>query len=120
MKFVFIFIFFLSINLYSQYDLKYIGNISVIRNNQKINLDNAIKLYDKDIITTENDGYAEIKINGKYYYIANNGKVNLDSKNAELKKGAIYIRNNAFKSLEEFKKYDNDLQIYADPDSKIF
>ena len=115
MKFVFIFIFFLSINLYSQYDLKYIGNISVIRNNQKINLDNKIKLYDKDIIETENDGFAEIKINGKYYYIANNGKVNLDSKNSSLKKGAIYIRNNTFKSLEEFKKYDNDLQIYADP-----
>ena len=115
MKFVFIFIFFVSINLYSQYEIKYIGNINVIRNNKKINLDNSVKLYDKDIIETENDGFAEIKINNKYYYIANNGKVNLDSKNAILKNGAIYIRNNAFKSLEEFKKYDNDLQIYADP-----
>ena len=77
MKFVFIFIF-LSINLYSQYQLKYIGNISVTRNNKKINLDNSVKLYDKDIIETENDGFVEIKINDKYYYLANNGKVNLE------------------------------------------
>ena len=52
MKFVFTFIFFLSINsinLYSQYDFKYIGNVNIIRDNKKINLDNSKKLFDKDI-----------------------------------------------------------------------
>ena len=53
MKFIFTFIFFLSINsinLYSQYDFKYIGNVNIIRDNKKINLDNSKKLFDKDII----------------------------------------------------------------------
>ena len=52
MKFVFTFIFFLSINsinLYSQYDFKYIGNVNIIRDNKKINLDNSKKLFDRDI-----------------------------------------------------------------------
>lgn len=115
MKFVFIFIFFASVNLYSQYNFKYIGNINIIREGKKINLDIKGKLYDKDILETEEDGFVEIKINDKYYYIANNGKVNLTSKNAELKNGAIYIRNKAFKSLKEFKKYDDELKVYADP-----
>lgn len=115
MKFIFIFIFFISINLYSQYNFKYIGNISVIRDNKKVNLDSKSKLYDKDIIETGKDGFVEIKINNKYYYVANNGKINLTSKNAELKNGAIYTRNKAFKSLEEFKKYDDNLKVYADP-----
>ena len=51
MKFIFTFIFFLSINsinLYSQYDFKYIGNVNIIRDNKKINLDNSKKLFDKD------------------------------------------------------------------------
>ena len=117
MKFVFTFIFFLSINsinLYSQYDFKYIGNVNIIRDNKKINLDNSKKLFDRDIIETGEDGFLEVKINNKYYYIANNGKVDI-SKNSKLKNGAIYIKDKSFKSLEDFKKYNEDLKVYANP-----
>ena len=117
MKFIFTFIFFLSINsinLYSQYDFKYIGNVNIIRDNKKINLDNSKKLFDRDIIETGEDGFLEVKINNKYYYIANNGKVDI-SKNAKLKNGAIYIKDKSFKSLEDFKKYNEDLKVYANP-----
>ena len=115
MKFIFTFIFFLSINsinLYSQYDFKYIGNVNIIRDNKKINLDNSKKLFDRDIIETGEDGFLEVKINNKYYYIANNGKVDI-SKNAKLKNGAIYIKDKSFKSLEDFKKYNEDLKVAA-------
>lgn len=109
------FAFFISINLYSQFDFKYMGNIEVIRDNKKINLDAYGKLYDKDIVKTGENGFVEIKINNKYYYIANNGIVDIVSKNAKLKNGALYIRNKSFSSLEEFEKYDKELKVYADP-----
>ena len=118
MKHIFIFIFLIfanSIILYSQYEFKYMGNVNIIRDNKKINLSVSEKLFDKDIVETGEDGFVEIKIDKKYYYLANNGRVNIVSKNAQLKNGAIYIKDKSFKSLEEFKKYDSNLKVYADP-----
>ena len=63
-NFVIVFVFLLSLSLYSQYDLKYVGKIEVFRDSKNTSFSN--KVYDGDTIKTSKNAFAEIKIKNKY------------------------------------------------------
>ncbi|WP_295154600.1 M23 family metallopeptidase [uncultured Brachyspira sp.] len=115
MKYIISIIFFISLSLYPQNEIQFSGNTSVIRDGKKADIKKSDEVLLNDIIETEKNSFAEIKIANKYYYLSPNTKVKISSQNAHLISGAMYTRNNAFDSLEDFKKYDNDIKIYADP-----
>ena len=103
-----------SVSLYSQYKAEYLGNnISIVRDGQTIN--KMPELKDNDILETKKESFAQININNKYYYIAPNSKIKITSSNANLINGALYTRDKNFDSLDDFKDYDKDIKIYADP-----
>ncbi|CRF33195.1 peptidase [Brachyspira suanatina] len=115
MKYIISIIFLISLSLYSQNNIQYLGNTSLNRGGKNIDIKTSNEILANDIIETEKNAFAEIKIGNKYYYLAPNTKIKVSNNNAVLITGAMYTRNKAFNSLEDFKKYDNDIKIYADP-----
>ena len=115
-KYIFCILFCFSFSiLYSQYSLDYSGVVVIIRNDKKITIEESKNIIDNDIIYTSDDGFIYLKINKDNFYIPKNSSIKISNNSITLVNGALYKRDKAFNSLEDFKKYDDSIKVYSDP-----
>ena len=115
-KYIFYILFCMSISLYSKNNIEYSGNVTVLRDNKRISIEDANTITDKDIIYTSDDGVLFLSINNKdNFYVSRNSSIGVSNNNVVLINGAVYKKSKPFDSIEDFKKYDETIKIYSDP-----